>query len=423
MTTILEDAFRPSPADQFVPLFDPGLEAPHEGAASGGDDRPVVVIVDDERAFLDLIQASLRPHSDTWQVLTMNNPEDAWEYIRHGRVDAVITDLTMPGMSGFDLLKQIRGHDRTHDVPVTILTGAGDGDAKQAALDFGATDLLTKPFHPAELVARLKSMLRLKLMQDTMKERNHQLEDLVAWRTRELTQSRLQIIWKLAKAAEFRDEETGDHVVRVALTSARIARTLGLPRAMADAIYLAAPLHDIGKIGIPDSILLKPGKLTSKEQQIMRQHCELGFKILSEPSRAEASLQMILSDGAAPTPDTPLALAQDVALCHHECWDGSGYPRGLTGDEIPLAARIVAVADVYDALRSSRPYKFPLSRADALEIIRQGRDRQFDPRVVDAFLECEPGLDPRPEPIDTVQRDLPDPAELLRHFEVHAIGR
>jgi putative two-component system response regulator len=267
-------------------------------------------------------------------------------------------------------------------------------------------------------------MLRLKFMQDAMKNRSHQLEDLISCRTQELSLSRLQIIWKLAKAAEFRDEETGEHVVRVARTSAQIALQLGLSRAKVAAIYMAAPLHDIGKIGIPDSILLKPGALTKKEQKIMRRHCELGFKILSEPGRAESSLKPVAAIAQALAPDATMSVAQEVALSHHECWDGSGYPRGLAGEEIPLAARIVTVADVYDALRSSRPYKFPVAAEDAIGIIEQGRGRQFDAEVVDAFLQCcRAASVPENEFDRSFGSGLPDTADVIRLLDMHSVAR
>lgn len=422
MTMSAEYPLLESPASCVVPLLE-SLANPPEPSSERSAAGPVVVLVDDDWSFLSMVKLSLVPYCDSWRVNVFSDPEKAWEFIRDMQVDAVVTDLTMPRMSGFELLRRIRGHAVTHDIPVTILTGAADGDLKHDALDLGATDLLGKPFHTAELVARLRSMLRLKFMQDAMKRRGHQLEDLVASRTQELSHSRLQIIWKLAKAAEFRDEETGEHVVRVAQSSAQIARQLQLPQAFVEAIYLAAPLHDIGKIGIPDSILLKPGKLTTKEQMIMRQHCELGFKILSEPGRAEMSLQAIPSLGEALVPDAAMRIAQEVALSHHECWDGSGYPRGLVGEDIPLCARIVAVADVYDALRSTRPYKFPLSAEDATRIIEQGRGRQFDPQVVDAFLQCHHASTPN-EQVDAQRVNLlPDTAEMIRHFDTHAVGR
>lgn len=357
---------------------------------------PAIVVVDDDRSLLQLVQRVLRQHGADWTVNLFDNPESAWTFIRSRPVDAVVCDISMPTMNGFELLSRIRATDGVSDIPVVLLTGVTDSGLKHRALDLGATDLLNKPFHVAELLARVRSMLRLKAMQDAARERNQQLEAAVRQRTRELRWSRRQIIWKLAKAAEFRDEETGEHVVRVAQWSARIARELGLPARFVDEISLAAPLHDIGKIAIPDSILLKPDRLTPGERRIMQQHCELGQKILLEPGLAESCSLSLDQDRAEETPDSLVATAAEIAIAHHERWDGLGYPHGLSGDGIPLAARIVAVADVYDALKSARPYKPAFTDEEAMNIILSERGRHFDPQVTDAFLRARSAAMPRP---------------------------
>jgi len=388
------DRFTPeqSTSSRQIPRWDDRPLTSSAPASTTDDHRPVVLLVDDDRSFLSMVCSTLQPYQESWRLSVHSDPEEAWKQIFASHVDAVISDLSMPRLSGFDLLRRIRGHASTHDIPVTILTGTADGDVKHDALDLGATDLLAKPFHTAELLARLRSMLRLKEMQDAAKRRSEELEELVASREKELNQSRREVIWKLAKAAEFRDEKTGDHVVRVARMSARIARELGLSSQKVDAIEMAAPLHDIGKIGIPDSILLKPGSLTSDERDVMRRHCDMGFRILSESGQGENRPQFFLPFSRALAGDDVMKTAQEIALSHHEWWDGTGYPRGLSGTEIPLTARIVAVADVYDALRSVRPYKEALSPDEALQEIRWRRGRQFDPQVVDAFLRCHEPL-------------------------------
>ncbi|MBX3441762.1 MAG: response regulator [Planctomyces sp.] len=352
--------------------------------------KPLILFIDDESDILDGFRRMLRPHAAGWRIEFINSPLDAWEFLTSHPVDAVVSDVSMPEMTGLQLLERIRSCPEMNDIPVTILTGLADVDLKQRVLDLGATDLLNKPVHAAELLARLKSMLRLKSMQDELKRKNHDLEAAVRHRTTQLHQSRLQILWRLGKAADFRDEDTGEHIVRVACYSMAIAETLGLPRDVVERLFLVAPLHDVGKIGIPDSILLKPGRLTDEERRVMQTHCEIGARILEEPSIMEVCSHSP-PRGVDEDPTDPLVrAARDIAAAHHERWDGDGYPNRLRADEIPLAARIVSVADVYDALTSERPYKAALSPERSLEIVASGRGTQFDPDVIDAFLAIQP---------------------------------
>lgn len=351
--------------------------------------KPQVVFVDDDTGVLRAITRVFSTYACPWEIRTFSDSEEAWRYLEIHPVDAIISDITMPGMSGIELLQRLRSHPLTRCVPVAMLTGLGDASLKCQVLDMGATDLLNKPFQAADLLARLRSMLRLKAAEDELREQNRSLDAIVQQRTRQLQQSRLQIIWRLAKAGEFRDEDTGEHVVRVASCSRILARALELSPAECEQIYLAAPLHDIGKIGIPDSILLKPGRLTGEERAVIQTHCEIGERILREPSLTELCLPDVSADlqELDQNGDSLMEAARRIALAHHERWDGRGYPHCLAGREIPLEARIVSVADVFDALTSSRPYKSALPADEAARIIDNGRGTQFDPDVIDAFLQ------------------------------------
>ncbi len=347
-----------------------------------------ILFVDDEPSVLDGLRRMLRTERGRWDMSFVGGADAALEVMRATSFDAVVSDVSMPGKDGFALLAEMGTDARTRDLPVIILTGRDDSGIKRRALDLGATDLLNKPVDPQDLVARLQSVLRLKSFQDELKNQNEILEHKVEERTQELTDSRLDIIWRLGKAAEFRDEETGNHVVRVGCYSRVLAREMGMERDFAETLFLASPLHDIGKIGIPDNILLKRDSLSDEEWEIMKQHCQIGAAILRDDPRPQSAL--LASHGEPSvlptrTQSPVLAMAALVALTHHERWDGTGYPAGLEGEEIPLESRIVAVADVYDALRSERPYKQAHSEAEAFEIIANEVGRHFDPNVHAAF--------------------------------------
>lgn len=348
-----------------------------------------ILFIDDEPAILNSLRRILRRKRDVWDMTFLACPNAALEQLLRSDFDAVITDIQMPGLDGLQLLHRLRQAEQTRDVPVIVLTGLADRDLKRKALDLGATDLLNKPVEAEDLMARLRSVLRLKTYQDELKTRNELLEQKVRERTSQLEASRLDIIWRLSTAAEFRDEDTGNHILRVAFFSRAIAQALGLERDFVGRLFLAAQLHDIGKIGVPDSILLKPGKLTEDEWRIMRQHCEIGAVILQQHSNLERAFEEWGSQEfgtACESLENPLLeMAATVALTHHEKWNGDGYPHGLAKEEIPLAGRIVAVSDVYDALTSKRPYKSALSEEEALAIIREGVGEHFDPEVYAAF--------------------------------------
>jgi putative two-component system response regulator len=322
-------------------------------------------------------------------LVSTDKSASAFSMIQAEQPDLVLSDINMPDVSGLDLLAQIRGHQEFETTPVIILTASSDNETKISALKQGATDLLAKPIHHGELVARIRNVLNVKIYQDQLKANSETLEEAVRLRTAELEASRLSVIQCLARAAEFRDDDTGQHVIRVGKYARIIGAELGLSEKDLCLLEPAAQLHDVGKIGVEDSILLKPGKLTPEEYDAMKKHCGFGKKIVDcLPEREAQLIRMHTEMGAKimDIPDSPiLTLAKIIAMTHHERWDGCGYPLGLSGEDIPLEGRITAVADVFDALMSKRSYKPAFPLAKSLEILEEGRGTQFDPSVLDAF--------------------------------------
>jgi len=349
-----------------------------------------ILFVDDEPNVLKGIERMLHSQRDEWVLNSAQSVDAALDLTAKAAFDAVVSDISMPGKDGFELLRILHESDTTKDIPVIILTGNKEHSLKRRALEMGATDLLNKPVTREDLLARLRSVLRLKSYQDDLKAHNNLLEQKVRERTAELEESRLDIILRLGKAAEYRDEETGNHILRVGCYCRVLAEELGMTPDFIEMIFLTSPLHDIGKIGIPDNILLKPGKLTLDERSIMQEHCAIGAQLLSEEIN---SLHLFLVEReAVPREKRPagkdnplLQMASTIALTHHEKWDGSGYPNGLAGQAIPLVARIVAVADIYDALRSMRPYKPSCSEEETRKIMKDECRKHFDPLVFAAF--------------------------------------
>ncbi len=348
-----------------------------------------ILFVDDEPHVLDGLRRMLHAERDRWEMSFVDGARAALDQMRAASFDAVVSDVNMPGKDGFALLVEMRTDERTQDVPVIILTGRYEGDIKRRALDLGATDLLSKPVDPQDLIARLRNAIRLKEYQDELKAQNVILELKVEQRTAELADSRLDIIWRLGKVAEHRDEQTGNHVVRVGCYCRVIAETLGADHEFVEMLLLTSPLHDIGKIGIPDAVLLKPGPLSEDEWDVMKRHCAIGAEILREDSKVMNAFlawrggRTCGHNGNGQNPI--LRTASSIALTHHEWRDGTGYPTGLAGENIPLESRIVALADAYDALCFERPYKPALPEAEALRIIRNEVGRHFDPQVHAAF--------------------------------------
>ncbi|MEW6250794.1 MAG: HD domain-containing phosphohydrolase [Planctomycetota bacterium] len=355
-----------------------------------------ILLVDDEPKVLRALERVLSSDAGDWDVRTAGGAAEALTCLGQTDFDAIVTDVNMPGRDGLALLAEVRSAPRTKAVPVIVVTGRYEDDIKRRALEAGAIDLLNKPVHPQDLLARLRNAVRLKAYEDQLRDQNAVLEQRVAERTAELADSRLDIIWRLGKAAEQRDEQTGHHVVRVGCYCRVLAQTLGLDRDFVETLFLASPLHDIGKIGIPDSVLLKPGPLDHAEREVMKRHCAIGADILREDCRAMRIYHAWYGKRAtgrpAPGRNPVLKLASTIALAHHEWWDGTGYPRGLAGADIPLAARIAALADTYDALLSERPYKAACSEEQTMEIIRAECGRHLDPAVGAACERSAGGL-------------------------------
>jgi len=351
--------------------------------------KPKILFVDDERNFLNGIRRLLHEQAAEWDICFALSAEEALQAARGGDFDLVVSDFNMPGKDGLALLSELRRAETTRDLPVVILTGRGDANLKRRALDAGANDLLTKPTDREDLLARIRNVLKLKSFQDRLKEQNTLLDQRVRDRTAELEESRMDIALRLAKAAEYRDEDTGKHVLRVGQFCRILAEQMHMTPDFISLLFLASPLHDIGKIGVSDTILLKPGRLTPEERMAMEEHTRIGFAILLDDPFVSAHYRAAgkktaLSDPER-TPNALMKMAAAVALTHHERWNGTGYPRGLAGEDIPLEGRLTALADVYDALSSDRPYKKAFPEDKVLAIIREENRLQFDPAVCAAF--------------------------------------
>ncbi len=363
------------------------IEAPTKESAQTSKRK--ILFVDDEPNFLNGIRRMLRGQRDTWSMEFVNSVDEALQRAWETDFDTIVSDVNMPGKNGLDLLRALRGHERTQATPIIILTGNAETDLKRQALDLGATDLLNKPVGHEDLVARLRSVLRLKEYQDELRDQNILLEKRVRERTADLEHARRDIIWRLAKAGEFRDEETGNHVIRVACCCRILGTAMALPDDEIEKIFLTSPLHDVGKIGIPDRVLLKPGALDESERLIMEQHCVIGQSIvLAQPKGVAAFLDSSDEEDTlvfAPEADALREKAASIIMTHHEKWDGSGYPGGLKGDDIPIAGQICAVADVYDALRSERPYKESYGVEETMERMRAECGTHFSPDILEVF--------------------------------------
>jgi len=330
--------------------------------------RNTVLIVDDQstgRAILEEVVRSVDAHV---YVQTFENPTDAVRWAATHPADLVLVDYQMPDMDGIECVRRLRTLPEYGHVPMVMVTVHDDRKVRYSALDAGITDFLTKPIDTRECLARCRNLLTLRRQQLALEDKGRLLEGMVQDATREVRQREKETLFRLAKAGEFRDEETGNHVIRMARYSRLIAETVRLSTEESETIELAAPLHDIGKIGLPDHILLKADKLTEAEQKIMQRHPVIGYEILKD------------------SPSKYLRMGALIALGHHEKFDGTGYPYGLVGDHIPLAARIVAVADVYDALTSRRPYKAAWLSEEGFKYLQAHSGTHFDPTLVDAFL-------------------------------------
>ena len=347
---------------------------------------PLVLIVDDNPENLTVIGELLQPDH---AVRAANSGLRALRLARlEPQPDLILLDVMMPEMDGYEVLRQLREDPETADIPVIFLTALNSSDDEERGLVKGAMDYITKPIRPTILLARVRAQLDLKLARDLVRNRNHWLEAEVTRRMAENQHIQDVTIHALARLAETRDNETGNHILRTQEYVRTLAQRLQRNPRFADliddrmVILLAksAPLHDIGKVGIPDRVLLKPGKLDAEEWAIMKTHAQLGADALAHAERDVAQ------------PVAFLKCAEQIARSHHERWDGSGYPDGLAGEAIPLPARLMALADVYDALISQRVYKPPFPHEQAYAMIVAERGRHFDPDVVDAFIDCHDDL-------------------------------
>lgn len=325
-----------------------------------------IVVIEDQPITLDVITSVLASVPE-YNVEGFEDPKAALTRCGACVFDIVLLDYRMPGINGIDCLERIREMPDYLHVPVIMLTADNDRDVRLAAVRAGATDFLNKPFDPQELRLRVKNLLSLRAAQLALADRARHLDEEIRRATKKLVKTEEELIWRLARAIEIRDGNTGEHISRVASVSALIARHMGMGEQFCRTLYLAAPLHDTGKIGIPDSILNKPERLTDEEMTVIKTHTDIGARIL-ENSDSEL-----------------IQMAHEIAMSHHEKWDGSGYGRGLKGEEIPLSGRIVAIADVLDALCSERPYKNGWSFEEASAEIHRLSGTHFDADCLFAF--------------------------------------
>ena len=348
-----------------------------------------VMIIDDEMLVIKVVKRYLSAEGYANFVM-VDDSRQALEKIWEEQPDVILSDIHMPEVSGLDILRARQKNAKLTSIPVLILSGSSGNEVMREALELGATDFLAKPVDPYALSLRVQNALIVKRHHDHLASYALDLEEQVSRRVKQLEDSREQIVHCLARAAEYRDNETGEHIIRVGKYCRVIAEELGFPEKYCREIELGAQLHDVGKIGIPDSILLNPGRLTSEEFDVMKAHCGVGLEIMEPLSQQDGErVRSHASSGGfiMESVDSPmLQLAASIARTHHEKWDGTGYPGKLAGEAIPIEGRICCVADVFDALCSERPYKpkFPLKKC--LEIMLSERGTRFDPKVLDAFF-------------------------------------
>lgn len=324
------------------------------------DDQATVLVVDDTPENIDLLVAILK---DDYKVKAARNGEQGLKIARlPNSPDLILLDIMMPGIDGFEVCKRLKEDPTTCDIPVIFVTAKISTEDEIHGFKLGAVDYITKPISPPVVQARVKTHIALH-------DQNRELGRQVREQTREINDTRLKIIQRLGRAAEYKDDNTGMHVIRMSHYSRVLGEAAGMSEAMADMLLDASPMHDIGKIGIPDRILQKTEALTDEEWKIMHTHTQMGTKIIGDD---DSEL---------------LKMARQVAASHHECWDGSGYPMGLSGEEIPLVGRIVAIADVFDALTSKRPYKEAWTVEDSIAHLQNQAGKQFDPKLVPLFID------------------------------------
>lgn len=328
-------------------------------------EKPVILLVDDTETNIDVLLDIL---SDFYEVSVALDGESALEIALEDQPDIILLDVMMPGMDGYEVCRRLKRQKETAEIPIVFVTARNEVADEAKGFDLGAVDYITKPVSPAIVKARVKTHVQLKMAQKAIQNQNHVLEERVQQRTVELRETQLDIIRKLCRAAEFRDNETGLHVIRMSHYSRIIGVAHGMKDADATLLLNASPMHDVGKIGIPDHVLLKPGKLTKEEFDVIKTHPEIGTQIIGDD------------------PSPLLQMAYQIAYTHHEKWNGRGYPQGLKGADIPLVGRISAIADVFDALTTKRPYKEAWPTEKAIDLIQKERGEHFDPDLVQAFM-------------------------------------
>lgn len=344
-----------------------------------------ILIVDDNRTNVALLETMLAASGFSNVMAVLDARQVAGLHAQHD-FDLILLDFRMPYMDGLAVLEALRKVDPSDYLPVIMLTAELERTTRLTALSSGAKDFLTKPFDPTEVVRRAENVLTARVLLRERAREALRLEEAVQKRTRELEESQLEIVRSLGRAGEYRDNETGMHVLRMSRYCELLAKAAGLGDAFAKQLLEASPMHDVGKIGIPDSILLKPGKLEPREFEIMKSHAAIGAEIIQNCG-------------------TPLLeMARTVARCHHEKWDGTGYPAGLKGEDIPIEARVVAICDVFDALTSHRPYKRAWPVEEAVALLQRDAGKHFDPKLVPVFLSILPA-------VLEVKNTFPDPEE------------
>jgi putative two-component system response regulator len=327
--------------------------------------KQMILVVDDMPENIELLTNVLNPY---YRTKIATNGEKALKIASSDtKPDLILLDIMMPGITGYETCQKLKENSDSANIPVIFVTAMNDVTDEKKGLEMGAVDYITKPISPSIVLARVKTHLALY-------DQTRELERMVELRTSELEKTRRQIIRRLGRASEFKDNETGNHVIRMSHYARLIAKAAGMDDKLVEILFNAAPMHDVGKIGIPDNVLLKPGKLDDSEWKIMRSHPSMGSEIIGNHS------------------DELLNTAQILSMTHHEKWDGNGYPNKLKGDDIPLMGRIVAVADVFDALTSDRPYKKAWAIEDAVRIIEEGSGTHFDPNLIDPFKSVLPEI-------------------------------
>ncbi len=346
---------------------------PRHGKPRRGIKTAKIFVVDDNPTNVTVLEAILKKEGYTNVVSTTDSRTVVASHLAE-RYDLILLDIQMPHMSGIEVMQALAGEIVDDYLPILVLTAQTDTETHKSALSAGAKDFLTKPFQRWEVVQCIRNLLETRIFYKAQRIRADVLEEKVRERTEEIRATQLEIVRRLGRAGEFRDNETGAHVIRMSKMSQLLAVAAGLGEKHAEIILFASPMHDVGKIGIPDRVLLKNGKLEAAEWEIMKKHAEMGAEIIGDHN------------------SELLRLAALIAKTHHEKWDGTGYPRGLKGEEIPVEARIVSICDVFDALTSRRPYKEPWTVEAAAKFINDQAGSHFEPAMVEVFNRILPAV-------------------------------